>query len=156
MQRAYYEKHSESLAKKVQTWSVVNAERRREHRKRWRDANLDLSRSIERAYFLANREKELTRRKIYAAANKPKWAHYAMKRRAAKLRATPAWADIDAILRVYETCAEVTVLTGIPHEVDHIIPLQGATVSGLHVESNLRVIPMVGNRRKSNRFEVQT
>jgi len=150
VQRAHYTKNAKRLAEKVKAWSDANTERRREHRKRWRDANIDLARQIERAYAEANPEKVAARRKAYWAANKPKWAHYAMKRKAAKLRATPIWANEDAILAVYRQCAEATELTGIPHEVDHIVPLQGATVSGLHVEYNLRVIPMLENRRKAN------
>lgn len=152
-QRIYRENNRQRLDAKVKDWSAANPDRRREHRRRWREANILFARTIERAYFLANHSKELTRRKVYAAANKPKWAHYATKRKAAKLRATPSWADQNAIFGIYQKCAEVTAQTGVRHEVDHIIPLQGKTVSGLHVETNLRVIPMVENRRKSNRLE---
>ena len=38
--------------------------------------------------------------------------------------------------------------------VDHIIPLQGKNVSGLHVFSNLRVIPGEENVKKSNKYHV--
>ncbi|MGH7088389.1 MAG: hypothetical protein ACREE4_23275 [Stellaceae bacterium] len=46
----------------------------------------------------------------------------------------------------------LTETTGIIHEVDHIVPLHGRTVSGLHVETNLQVIPKSVNRQKSNRY----
>ena len=72
--------------------------------------------------------------------------------RCAKRQQTPAWADHSAIRRIYSACARVTKETGILHEVDHIIPIQGENVRGLHVESNLQVIPAPDNRSKGNRF----
>ncbi|MBN8884175.1 MAG: HNH endonuclease [Rudaea sp.] len=75
------------------------------------------------------------------------------KRRAAKLNRCVAWADKDAIAAIYRKAASLTSRTGIPHEVDHIIPLQGKLVSGLHVETNLRVVTQRENRAKWNLFE---
>lgn|SRR6185312_1853754 len=77
-----------------------------------------------------------------------KWA----KRRAAKLQATPTWANQVAIDALYERARRLTLLTGIVHEVDHIMPLVGKRVCGLHVEDNLRVTTRLVNRSKSNRL----
>jgi hypothetical protein len=52
----------------------------------------------------------------------------------------------------YKLAALLTKLTGQKWEVDHIIPLQGTNVSGLHVPSNLRAIRAFDNRSKYNRF----
>lgn len=78
-------------------------------------------------------------------------------RNAAKLSATPSWLTNEQredIASVYTAAAIETAKTGIPHEVDHIIPLRGKTVCGLHVAWNLRVIQAHKNRQKSNSLEV--
>lgn len=65
----------------------------------------------------------------------------------------PLWltvAEIEQMKTIYEKCAMTTRETGILHEVDHIVPLRGRTVSGLHVPWNLRVITASANRKKGN------
>jgi len=79
--------------------------------------------------------------------------HHSAKRRAAKLRSTPAWANLQAIATIYAEADRLTRETGIVHHVDHDIPLQHPLVCGLHVESNLRVLTASDNIRKSNKFE---
>lgn len=73
------------------------------------------------------------------------------RRQLAQRHRTPAWADHEAIKAFYVEAQRITDETGVPHEVDHVLPLQGKSVSGLHVEANLRVIPKVENARKGNR-----
>lgn len=78
--------------------------------------------------------------------------HY-YKYKTKKKNQTPAWItqkDIDEMIAFYVKASEITKETGIKHEVDHIYPLQGKIVSGLHVPSNLRIITRSDNRKKSN------
>ena len=77
------------------------------------------------------------------------------KRRARKLQATPAWADQEAIKAIYAEARRLEDVLGIPMHCDHVVPLQGELVCGLHVETNLQVIPAALNVRKSNKFKVQ-
>jgi hypothetical protein len=58
------------------------------------------------------------------------------------------------IAQAYELAALRTKMFGFQWEVDHAIPLQGKKVSGLHVPTNLQVIPATMNRQKNNRYEV--
>jgi hypothetical protein len=66
-------------------------------------------------------------------------------------KATPRWADIDKMRAIYRTAQEMTALTGVPHHVDHIVPVNSKLVCGLHCESNLQVLIAVDNLSKSNR-----
>lgn len=75
------------------------------------------------------------------------------RRRAQELRATPSWADFGAIKAIYAEAARLTLETGIPHHVDHKIPLQGRNVCGLHVAGNLQILTATENVSKSNKFE---
>lgn len=119
-------------------------------------------------YYRANKEKQKKRMAEWYKANKdivaaniaayvkahPGFiASKQAKRRAQELKATPAWANLGAIRAMYEKAARISQETGISHHVDHIIPLQGRNVCGLHVESNLRIITAEENISKSNNFE---
>ena len=69
---------------------------------------------------------------------------------ARKIRATPAWADIEAIRAFYEEAAVLRKATGVEYHVDHIVPLQSVLVCGLHCEANLQIIPAIENESKRN------
>lgn len=79
-----------------------------------------------------------------------KWG--AEQRKMALQCATPSWVDTKAIKAIYAECKRITMETGVKHEVDHIIPIQGKKVCGLHVPWNLRVITKAVNARKHARF----
>lgn len=66
--------------------------------------------------------------------------------------ATPVWADRKKIRAIYDEREQLELETGIPHDVDHIVPLVNQLVCGLHWEANLRIVPAVENRSKSNKF----
>lgn len=102
-----------------------------------------------------NKEKVQSWKRRYQKQNPHIFAKIGAKRRAAKLQRTPAWlTDIDRerIGNEYKLAALLTKVTGSSWHVDHIVPLQGKMVSGLHVPSNLRVLPATENIRKSNNF----
>lgn len=118
-------------------WNKANADRKAIYGKRYREANREYVKIKQWAYALLNPEK--------IAAKKAR-------RRAAELRRVPAWADKLEIVQVYEACELMTLVTGVPHEVDHILPLRGKYVSGLHVASNLQIITRTENRSKANKW----
>lgn len=83
--------------------------------------------------------------------NKAKVLASTRERQARKLQATPMWADKDKIQRHYDNAVYLSEVSGHKHHVDHIVPLRGKNVCGLHVEYNLRVVPHFINTRKGNK-----
>ena len=77
--------------------------------------------------------------------------------RAAKAQRTPSWLTEDdhwIMEEIYELSYMRSKATSIQHHVDHIIPLRGELVSGLHVPENLQVMEGIENSRKNNRMKV--
>lgn len=77
------------------------------------------------------------------------------KRRAAKLQRTPVWLtqeQLEEIKEVYWLARDIELTTGEAYQVDHIVPLQGDTISGLHVPWNLQILPSDINQSKGNTY----
>lgn len=104
----------------------------------------------DREYRIANPEKRKEQRARWWIANPGARNASRMKRHAAKLQATPAWANQQYVALWYEHAKHESARTGLRCEVDHIVPLQGETVCGLHNEFNLQVVTTHVNRTKSN------
>jgi len=123
--------------------------------KEWYERNKELTKERARQWALANPEKVSKYNKQWFAKNKDKRAAYEAKRRATLLQRTPKWltdTDLWIIEEAYHLAQLRTNLFNFPWHVDHIIPLQGKSVSGLHVPSNLRVISGSENVKKSNKY----
>ncbi|MFA6972412.1 MAG: hypothetical protein WC208_13585 [Gallionella sp.] len=63
----------------------------------------------------------------------------------------PAWADDFVIKEIYSLARLRTKITKAPWEIDHVVPLNGKYVCGLHVENNLRIVERFINRSKGNK-----
>ena len=117
-------------------------------------------RVAERARVLAfhreNTDKIRAWAKIYAQNNRAKLNANAKKYVLAREQRTPKWLSVDdfwLMEQAYELAGLRTKVFGFAWHVDHVIPLHGRLVSGLHVPHNLQVIPAYTNRSKSNRYD---
>ena len=106
-----------------------------EYQKKWREENAE---ELAAKKLEWERQDRLKNPKKY----RDKYSAY----NAMKLHRIPKWADMDAIAYFYDNCPE-------GFEVDHIIPLQGKNISGLHVAENLQWLTILENRIKGNSWE---
>lgn len=93
------------------------------------------------------------KRKIYRQENAALLNYHTAKRHAQKLQATPPWLTDEQkaeIKVIYSECRRLQDETGIAHNVDHVHPLQGETVCGLHVPWNLQILTESENCAKHN------
>lgn len=105
--------------------------------------------------YLKNAEKRKTYSKLYGRQNRDKITAKSAKRRASKLRATPSWLTKEQeqeIKNFYWLRQDLWLITGEEYHVDHIVPLQGKNVCGLHVPWNLQILHSKENIKKGNGF----
>lgn len=93
-----------------------------------------------------HRDKVLAGHRDYYQRNKHKRAVHRRGREDRMRHATPPWADLDAMKAIYDKAKAARKV------VDHIIPLSGKLVCGLHVETNLQLLTPRANSKKSNKF----
>lgn len=172
--REYAAKNKDAARKRVKAWRKANPQKLAEQHKRYAEKHPELikakakrsrikhlesrkqkDREAAKLYRAKNKEKVAVSKKEYAVKNKGKINAAVAKREAAKLLRTPKWLtedDLWMIEQAYELAALRTKIFGFSWHVDHVLPLQGKTVSGFHVPKNLQVIPSVENIRKGNRI----
>lgn len=123
-------------------------ERQYDANRYWNDPEKARARAA--AWKQANPDTAAAGRKAWWDANPGARNAARMRYHASKLRAIPAWANMDDIQIIYNFTKQLSLFTSEQYEVDHIVPLQSEIVCGLHVECNLRVIPATLNRKKQN------
>jgi len=154
-ERAYRDANREKIAARYKAYRAANRERKAATNKAWAEANRERVAATQKAYREANPEQHAASQKAWAEANPDKRNALRAKRRAAKLQRTPQWSNLEAIAEVYALAKKEEERLGVAMHVDHIIPLQGELVSGLHVASNLQVIPASENCSKGNKFNTE-
>lgn len=151
--KAYQEKWIANGGKEfIAQWAKDNAERMKELQRNWREKKPERQKARRRKEYVARQDQY----RAYAKAKREENPEYSKSHsRAFKARFrpfTPPWADREAIRAVYDECARRREETGEDLVVDHIMPLNGKNVSGLHVHGNLRIITRIENTSKHNRI----
>jgi hypothetical protein len=120
--------------------------------KSWHRRNKERHNELTKRWYAENTDKHLENSRSWYQANKARKLETVTAREKRCILATPTWADRELIKELYELARKLTEQTGIPHEVDHVIPLQGKEVCGLHIAENMQVITAKENRQKSNKL----
>lgn len=143
--RRAYDNNKEIKKARMLNYRKRNLEKLRAYdRERWKDPN---RKQAQKDYIEANRERVRAVDRAEYRRNKYKHIARVNGRRSYTVKATPKWADLNKIAEFYRNCPK-------GHHVDHIIPLRGKNVCGLHVLENLQYLPSVENLKKSNKWQL--
>ena len=142
--KAWYKNNREYAIAKSTEYHYASYAEKREHKIQYA-----------KKWIKNNPEKyKVNAKKCYEKNKIQRFAYQALAR-AKKRNAVPTWFDTikEDVQKIYIEARTKTLETGIPHEVDHIIPLTSKYVCGLHVPNNLRVITRFENRSKQNKLQ---
>ena len=141
--RAHYEANKDEYIARAKKRRLDDPERRKVEANKWRRSDNGVQQS--RDWTAQNRDKhnDINRRSKKKHIGRVRAE--VRTRQANKINACPAWADKAAIRAIYEACP-------VGYHVDHIIPLQGDTVCGLHVDYNLQYLTPRENMAKGNKL----
>ena len=152
----YYQQNKESLALKQKERELENKESIRLNKKKKYQENRESILEEKKNYYLRNRDKILEQKRLYRKLNRAGRNALEAKRYNSKKRRTPGWLtkdQLDNIKSYYWLAQDLFKISGQTYHVDHIVPLQGNNVCGLHVPWNLQVLPSDINILKSNSYE---
>lgn len=168
MRADYQSKKSEYIAR-AKEYVASHKEETKEYQATWRSENKEIIKQYKLQYYQEHREELIFKSvkyrqenieirdsilKRYYATPKGKLAKQSNRnaRRKRERHASLGRVFHKEIMKIYLECKKVTEITGNLHEVDHIIPLAGKNISGLHVPWNLQILPHKENRKKSNKI----
>jgi hypothetical protein len=151
----YQRTHKESHRKSNKKYCLNNKEKRLVYQRKYRSLNKARLLARDRLYNEKNRLKCKEQESKWRSLNRGHYNASKAKRRIAKLNRTPKWLtalDWEKIKEYYIYAQLFSETLGIQYDVDHIIPLQGKNISGLHCPENLQILTAKENAQKRNTF----
>jgi hypothetical protein len=145
----------EKQAASMRKWIENNRDLHNMRVKRWQKANPEKIKAAATLWVKANPEKVKAKTKRYIERHPAEYTARAVASVAKRAKRVPKWLTINdrwMMREAYKLAKLRTNMFGFVWEVDHIIPLRGEFVSGLHVPTNLQVIPKSENREKRNYY----
>lgn len=143
--REYYRIKSKEFRKKNKDYFIEYNKRNREH-----------INTLSREWRANNREAASAACKRWRSKNGAVVAAACIRRQKRLKNSAPDWLtseQLDYMNYMYSLARELTSLNGEPYHVDHIMPLRGENICGLHVPWNLQILPSDLNIKKGNKYE---
>lgn len=134
-------------------WMKENSQHRKRYEKSYREQNREEIREKKREWDAKNFE----HRRSYRILNRAYYRERAQFRYSRMRCATPPWLNQDHLYEIQKfhwLASDLRCITGESYHVDHIVPILGSDVCGLHVPWNLQILPADLNVAKNNSFEV--
>ena len=147
--RKSYQNNLEKQRERSRKRTAEHPEKRKFSRDSWINKNIDYFQD----YYKKNKDRIVKNQNYYKKRNPVVINLISSAYRAKKFNATPQWANRELIKMWYEVAA-VLRRSGVNFQVDHIVPLAGENVCGLHTHDNLQILTKAENVRKKNRFDV--
>lgn len=125
--------------------------------KKYRQENSHKLREYFQQYHLLNKEHKVRMACAWQSENKDKANANKANNRSKRIKRFPAWLSKEQLLEIqsfYKLASELSKRDSIMYHVDHIVPLNGRLVSGLHVPWNLQVLRWDDNISKNNKFVI--
>lgn len=148
--RTYCEQCAEYTRKAMKAWRKRNPEKDRANHDEYVKNNREKLKAYDLSLREGNREKYRKASLEWAYNNSDKMCASSAKRRAAQTNSTPKWLTVKQLNQMQRLYSFVVDNPG--YQVDHIVPLRGKNVCGLHVPWNLQILTAEENMRKGNRF----
>ena len=141
--RARYLAKKEEIKAMVKVYAENNKEKVFKYQQEYRTKNATILKEKRKDYFI---EYRIQNRGFIAFNNR-------RRKDQLKFNQTPLWTNLKEINIIYRQAKRLSNIEGRQYHVDHIIPLNGELVSGLHVIENLRIILAKENLSKGNKYE---